>query len=67
MRPDAKRLILNLLGNQVVWFVAVIAAGREQAWPGVLAAFAFVALHLRSAPRPADEVRLVVIAMLCGV
>ena len=67
MLADAKRLILNLLGNQVVWFVAVIAAGREQAWPGVLAAFAFVALHLRSAPRPAEEVRLVVIAMLCGV
>lgn len=67
MRADATRLILNLLGNQVVWFVAVIAAGRGQAWPGVLAAFAFVALHLRSAPRPGDEIRLVVLAVLCGV
>lgn len=67
MRADATRLILNLLGNQVVWFVAVIAAGRGQAWPGVLAALAFVALHLRSAPRPGDEIRLVVLAVLCGV
>lgn len=66
MHAEAKRLILNLLGNQGVWFIAVIAAGRGQAWPGVLAAFAFIALHLRSASRPADEIRLVLLAMLCG-
>lgn len=67
MRPPAKTLILNLLGNQLVWFIAVVAAGRGHAWPGVLAAVVFVALHLRSAHRAADEVRLVMLALLCGL
>lgn len=42
---------LDLVGYQAVWFAAVIGAGRGTAWPGVLAAAAFVALHLRHAPR----------------
>ena len=67
MRPESKRLLFNLLGNQVVWFIAVIAAGRGHAWPGVLAAAVFVCLHLWSVARPADEVRLVMLALLCGL
>jgi hypothetical protein len=67
MRPESKRLILNLLGNQIVWFIAVIAAGRGLAWPGVLAAAVFVCLHLSSVARRGDEVRLVMLALLCGL
>ena len=28
----------NLVGYQLVWFIAVIGAGRELAWPGLCAA-----------------------------
>jgi len=67
MRPESKRLIFNLLGNQIVWFIAVIAAGRGHAWPAVVAAAVFVCLHLLKVARRRDEVRLVALALLCGL
>ena len=56
-----------MAGNQIVWFIAVIAAGQGSAWPGVLAAAVFVGMHLAWAPRRGDEVRLVALAVACGL
>lgn len=56
-----------MAGNQIVWFSAVIAAGEGSAWPGVLAAAVFVGMHLAWAPRRGDEVRLVALAVACGL
>jgi hypothetical protein len=61
------RTLVNVLGNQAVWFVAVIAAGQGHAWPGVLAATLFVLSQVWLAPRRAHEVRLVGLAILCGL
>jgi hypothetical protein len=31
-------VLASFIGHEVVWFVAVIFAGRGEAWPGVIAA-----------------------------
>lgn len=61
------RTLVNVLGNQAVWFVAVIAAGQGRALPGVLAAAVFVLSQLWLASRRTDEIRLVGLAILCGL
>ena len=61
------RTLANVLGNQAVWFVAVIAAGQGRAWPGVLAAAVFVLSQLWRAPQRRDDIRLVGLAILCGL
>ncbi|MBD9480959.1 DUF2878 domain-containing protein [Pseudoxanthomonas sp. PXM02] len=60
-------ILVNVLGNQLVWLVAVIAAGKDMAWPGVLASAVFVGLHLRVARTPLVELKLVVAAIGCGL
>ena len=67
IRKAAWRTLFNVAGNQIVWFIAVIAAGQGSAWPGVLAAAVFVGMHLAWAPRRGDEVRLVALAVACGL
>nr|WP_298149872.1 DUF2878 domain-containing protein [uncultured Pseudoxanthomonas sp.] len=67
MQKAAWRTLLNVAGNQIVWFIAVIAAGRGDAWPGVLAAAVFVGVHLAWAPRRGDELKLVALAVACGL
>lgn len=61
------RLLINVVGNQAVWFVAVIAASSGHAWPGVLAAAVFVGAHVVTAHDPRAELKLVAAALLCGV
>ncbi|KRD80349.1 DUF2878 domain-containing protein [Lysobacter sp. Root983] len=56
----------NLIGYQLVWFAAVIGAGRGTPWPGTIAAALFVAWQL-SMPGRAREWRLVVAAVVAGV
>lgn len=62
---------VNAIGYQIVWFSAVIGAGRGLWWPGVSAAIAFVLLHLALCPQtPAQravDVRLMLVALLCGL
>lgn len=60
------RLLINVVGNQAVWFVAVIAASYGHAWPGVLAAALFVGFHVVTAAAPRAEVTLVLLALACG-
>lgn len=61
----------NLIGYQIVWFGAVIGAGRGLWWPGVSAAIVFALLHLalcRQTPaQRAVDVRLMLVALVCGL
>lgn len=61
------RHVLDILGYQAVWFAAVIGAGRDLAWPGLLAAAAFVGWHLATADSRAHAVRLVALALAVGL
>lgn len=57
----------NLVGYQIVWFVAVIGAGRGLAWPAVLAACAFVAWQLATSRHRLFDLHLIGIALLLGL
>ena len=57
----------NLGGYQVVWFAAVIGAGRGVAWPAVLTAAVFIAWQLALSPRRGRELRLLMVALALGV
>ena len=56
----------NLIGYQIVWFSAVIGAGRGLWWPGVLAAAAFALWQLSTSSQPRAELRLIPVAIVCG-
>lgn len=57
----------NLAGYQLVWFAAVIGAGRGVAWPAVLAAALFIAWQLALSPRRGRELRLLALALGLGL
>ncbi|MDH1180365.1 DUF2878 domain-containing protein [Achromobacter mucicolens] len=61
------RFWANLIGYQLVWFSAVIGAGRGLAWPGVAAAVVFVAAQLAVSATARADFRLAAAAVLCGV
>lgn len=52
---------------EIVWFCAVIGAGRGLAWPGVLAVCVFAAWRLGMSTQRGVELRLVAVALLLGV
>lgn len=60
----------NLIGYQIVWFCAVIGAGRGLWWPGAAAAAIFIPLHFAFARQHrrgrAADFGLLLIALLCG-
>ncbi len=58
---------VNAIAYQLVWFAAVIGANHDLAWPGVLAALVFLTATLRSSPHRALDLRLITLAMLCGL
>lgn len=57
---------IEFAAYQAVWFVAVIAAGHGHAWPGTLAAAAFVAAQWLLAPRRVGMAMLLGLALLIG-
>jgi hypothetical protein len=57
----------SLIGYQLVWFVAVIFAGRGEPWPGVVAALLFVGWQLGVSARPRAALQVVAMAVLCGL
>ncbi|MFA1589540.1 DUF2878 family protein, partial [Achromobacter ruhlandii] len=61
------RFWANLIGYQIVWFSAVIGAGRGLAWPGVVAATLFIAAQLAASATARADLRLAGGAVLCGV
>ncbi|MGC8518211.1 MAG: DUF2878 domain-containing protein [Steroidobacteraceae bacterium] len=58
--------LLTFIAYELVWFAAVIGAGRARAWPGVCAAALFIAWRLTVSRRRALEVRLCALALLLG-
>lgn len=56
----------NFAGYQLVWFCAVIAAGRGLAWPGVLAAAVFVLWQLALSEHRGADARLLAVALPAG-
>lgn len=61
------RFWANVIGNQLVWLCAVIGAGHGLRWPALLAAGVYVASQLMLSPRPGVELRLLGVALLCGL
>ena len=61
------RLWANLVGYQLVWFIAVIFAGADKAWPGVLAAVLFVTWQLVISRHRIVDLRLIATALLMGL
>jgi hypothetical protein len=59
-------LWLNFVAYQLVWFVAVIGAGRGLFWPGVIAALLFAAWELRSALDRSRRLQLLAVALVVG-
>lgn len=57
----------NLLGNQLVWLCAVIGAGQQRAWPGVVAAAVYVGVELYCSRRRRSDLRLILLAVGCGL
>lgn len=56
----------NLIGYQLVWFSAVIGAGRGLAWTGVVAATVFVAAEWWASPTRSALLRLCAVALVCA-
>ena len=55
------------IGYELVWFAAVIGAGRGLAWPGLGAAAAFIAWRLAVSRHRHIESRLLAVALFIGV
>lgn len=62
--PLAKAL--NVVGSQLVWVIAVGGAGAQLAWPGPVAAIAFVLATLRFGGRARADLRTLAIALPLG-
>ena len=57
----------NFLGYQTVWFIAVYGAGAERASPALCAAGVFAAWQLACAAEVRADLRLIGLALVCGV
>ena len=66
-RASWSMLLFNVVGNQLVWLIAVDRAAAGHAWPGVAAAILFVLLSLHVSPAPRVEVKLVATAVALGM
>lgn len=58
---------LNFVGYQAVWFITAAGAGRGLWWPGVLASAAFVLIVTLRAPGRRADLKLALIAIICGL
>lgn len=59
-------LLVNFIAFQAAWFSSVIGAASEMPWLGPVAVLIALALHLRAARKPFEEVLLVVSCALIG-
>lgn len=69
MKPRAAHWSLwaNFIGYQLVWFAAVMGAGRGVAWPGIVAALTFTAWRLAVGYERTLDLRLIAVALACGM
>lgn len=56
-----------LTAYEVVWFTALIGAGRGLNWPGVVAAATFIAWRLAVSKQRSVETRLALVAFVFGL
>ncbi len=64
--PGAAGVVVNFVAFQAGWFACVLGAAQGWPWTGTAVAAAVVALHLWRAARPAQELKLVAIALAIG-
>jgi len=57
----------NILGYQAVWLIAVYGAGAERASPALCAAGVFAAWQLACSAEVRADLRLIGLALVCGV
>lgn len=57
----------TLAGYELVWFCAVIGAGRGRAWPAIVGTLLFTAWSLATSRHRRIELRLIVVALVLGV
>jgi len=60
------RALANFLGYQIVWFIAVIGAGRGLAWPALAALAVFAAWQLALSHAPRADLKLLSRALMLG-
>jgi hypothetical protein len=65
--PRAAGLITNFVAFQCGWLACVLGAAHGWPFAGTAAAAAIVAWHVLRALRPAEELKLIVIALAIGV
>jgi Protein of unknown function (DUF2878) len=66
-RPRAFGLLVNFVAFQFGWFACVVGAARGWPLTGTAIAALIVAWHIVRAARPAEELKLIAVALLIGV
>jgi hypothetical protein len=66
-KPARVAVLANALGYQAVWFACVAGARSGRAWPGLLAALAFVIATLVFGGRSRSDLRMLVILLPLGL
>lgn len=64
--PTRSLQACNFVISQLAWFAAVLGAARHHPLAGTLCVAAAIAWHLAVSARPAQEVRLVLLACVIG-
>ena len=59
-------LLANLLAFKIAWVLSVVGAATQMPWLGPIAVLVALALHLRAARKPFEEVLLVLSCALLG-
>ena len=59
-------LLANLLAFKIAWVLSVVGAATQMPWLGPIAVSVALALHLRAARKPFEEVLLVLSCALIG-
>lgn len=60
-------MLVNVVGYQCTWLVAVFGAARASPWPGMVAAMVFAALQIRLSHRRRADTRAAVGSIMAGV
>lgn len=61
------RTLINFAAFQLGWFSCVLGAANGLPWLGLLVASLIVALHVRTAGQPSDELRLLTLCVVIGL
>ncbi|MCW8926697.1 MAG: DUF2878 domain-containing protein [Xanthomonadales bacterium] len=61
------RTLINFAAFQAGWFTCVLGAANGMPWLGLLAVSLVVALHVRTAGQPANELRLLALCVIIGL